>query len=71
MPSYDLLCSDCGHKFSVFCSISNREQQRCPECDSPNIKTRFTAVNVGGSSKGSGTSSAGAGFQMPKTSGFG
>ncbi|MZQ98911.1 MAG: zinc ribbon domain-containing protein [Acidaminobacter sp.] len=71
MPSYDLLCSDCGHKFSVFCSISSREQQRCPECNSSQIKTRYTAVNVGGSSKGSGLNGSGSGFSMPKTSGFG
>lgn len=68
MPSYDLLCSDCSHKFSVFCSISAKDQQRCPSCDSPNIKTRFTTVNVSGAgNKGGGSPS----FSAPRTTGFG
>lgn len=71
MPSYDLICSDCGHKFSVFCSISAREQQHCPECDSRKINTRFTAVNVGSGGKSSGASTGSSAFSMPKTSGFG
>lgn len=25
MPSYDLMCEDCGCKFSVFCSISDKK----------------------------------------------
>ncbi|SCZ81330.1 FmdB family zinc ribbon protein [Acidaminobacter hydrogenoformans] len=70
MPSYDLLCSDCGHKFSVFCSISAKDQQRCPSCDSPNIKTRFTAVNVSGTGSKSGSNSSSS-FSAPRTTGFG
>ena len=46
MPTYDLVCADCGSEFSVFCSISKKDEQRCPECDSPNLKTRFTKVNI-------------------------
>ncbi|MDA8229287.1 MAG: zinc ribbon domain-containing protein [Desulfitobacterium hafniense] len=61
MPSYDLVCEKCGHKFSVFCSISQKENQKCPECDSNDISQRFTTVNIGGKSSGSscGTSSFG------------
>ncbi|MDQ7095113.1 zinc ribbon domain-containing protein [Desulfosporosinus sp. PR] len=55
MPSYDMLCQECGHKFSVFCTISQKERQVCPQCQSSKISQRFTSVNIGGS-KGSGGS---------------
>lgn len=60
MPSYDLVCQECGHKFSVFCSISQKEKQTCPACGSGKVGTRFTAVNIGGG-KSSGGSSSGSG----------
>ena len=50
MPSYDLVCNECGHKFSVFCSISKKDEQVCPECGSEKVSQRFTAVNIGGGS---------------------
>jgi len=62
MPTYDLVCNACGHKFSVFCSISKKDEQVCPECGSAKVSQRFTAVNIGGSSSlstGLGTSSCG------------
>ncbi|MHB8126726.1 MAG: FmdB family zinc ribbon protein [Desulfitobacteriaceae bacterium] len=46
MPSYDLVCQECGHKFSVFCSISKKEQQLCAQCGSGKILQRFTTVNI-------------------------
>lgn len=46
MPSYDLVCQTCKHKFSVFCTISQKDQQSCPICGGKQIKQRFTAVNV-------------------------
>ncbi|WP_425802456.1 FmdB family zinc ribbon protein [Desulfitobacterium sp. Sab5] len=68
MPSYDLICQECGHKFSVFCSISQKDQQICPQCKSQKISQRFTAVNIGGSKTSGSTSSAGA---PVRSSGFG
>lgn len=67
MPSYDLVCKDCGQKFSVFCSISAKDKQICPKCTSTDISQRFTAVNIGGSRSGntvssSSISSSGSGF---------
>ena len=56
MPSYDLVCQSCTHKFSVFCSMSQKDQQVCPECGSDQIKQRFTTVNVLGKSSGGGSS---------------
>ncbi|MEA4900773.1 zinc ribbon domain-containing protein [Desulfitobacterium sp.] len=66
MPSYDMICQVCGHKFSVFCSISQKDQQKCPQCESPKVNQRFTAVNIGGSKA---TGSAGA--APVRSSGFG
>jgi len=67
MPTYDLVCRDCGHKFSVFCSISQKDKQKCPQCASDKVEQRFTAVTIGGSSSSSGSSSSGS----CATSGFG
>lgn len=52
MPSYDLVCNGCGHKFSVFCSISQKDQQTCPQCGSKEVGQRFTSVNIGGGKSG-------------------
>ncbi|WP_240983698.1 FmdB family zinc ribbon protein [Acididesulfobacillus acetoxydans] len=49
MPTYDLVCKDCEHRFSVFCSISQKDKQVCPQCGSSEVEQRFTAVNIGGS----------------------
>lgn len=51
MPSYDLQCQDCGHKFSVFCSIRDKEQQKCPQCQGDKLQNIFSNVNIGGKSK--------------------
>lgn len=56
MPSYDLVCQTCTHKFSIFCSMSQKDHQVCPECGSDQIKQRFTTVNIVGKSAGGGSS---------------
>lgn len=58
MPSYDLVCQECGHKFSVFCSISQKDQQKCPQCESSKVNQRFTTVNIGGGKSNSSVSGA-------------
>ncbi|SHI50253.1 FmdB family zinc ribbon protein [Desulfosporosinus lacus] len=58
MPSYDLVCQSCGHKFSIFCTISQKDQQSCPICGGDQIKQRFTTVNVMGSSGDKGSQGA-------------
>lgn len=59
MPSYDLRCEECNHSFSVFCSISAKDQQKCPKCGSKKISQRFTSVNIGSGRSGNTGSSAG------------
>lgn len=58
MPTYDMICQECEHKFSVFCSISQKEHQTCPQCGSTKVSQRFTQVNIGGSGKSGGDSGA-------------
>ena len=52
MPSYDLVCQMCAHKFEVFCSISQKDHQQCPECGGDKLQQRLTTVNVIGKSSG-------------------
>lgn len=32
MPTYDYECSDCGHSFEAFQSMSDEPLSTCPEC---------------------------------------
>ena len=32
MPIYDFKCKQCGHRFELFTSISQRAQAVCPKC---------------------------------------
>ena len=41
MPTFDFECLECGHRFSDFVSIKDKEKVRCPECQSK-VKQRFT-----------------------------
>ncbi|KGP75609.1 regulatory protein [Desulfosporosinus sp. Tol-M] len=69
MPSYDMVCQECGHKFFVFCTISQKDQKVCPECESPKVSQRFTTVNIIGS-RNSGGVSGGVSSEPAKSCGF-
>ncbi|MHB1166960.1 MAG: zinc ribbon domain-containing protein [Carboxydocellales bacterium] len=32
MPTYDFVCTDCQHKFTVRVPIAGREKVTCPQC---------------------------------------
>ncbi len=32
MPTYDYECSDCGHRWELFQSITAKPKRKCPEC---------------------------------------
>ena len=32
MPTYDYRCSNCGHEFELFQSMSESAKKKCPEC---------------------------------------
>jgi putative FmdB family regulatory protein len=44
MPTYDYLCSQCGHEFTRIMSISEYEAVKvtCPKCNSPEVKQQMT-----------------------------
>lgn len=41
MPTFDFRCSDCGHEFSEFVSIKEKDKVCCPKCKG-NVKQLFT-----------------------------
>ena len=65
MPSYDLVCQGCAHKFEVFCSISQKDDQKCPECGGDKLKQRITTVNVVGGKSSAGSRGSGASNAAP------
>ena len=46
MPFYDLKCDDCGHVFNLYCSMTERTNQECPECKSKNNQTHFQSSSA-------------------------
>ena len=52
MPTYDYECSDCGHAFEAFHSMSAEPLSACPEC-SGTVK-RLIGAGAGILFKGSG-----------------
>ena len=32
MPVYDFKCTQCGHRFDLFCAMSSRDEAVCPKC---------------------------------------
>ena len=51
MPTYEYLCSDCGHDFEIRQSMSDDALTVCPECGG-NLRKQFGSVGV--TFKGSG-----------------
>ena len=53
MPTYDYQCSNCGHKFEKFQSMSSAPVRKCPECGK-NTAKRLIGTGAGLIFKGSG-----------------
>lgn len=56
MPTYDFKCLECGHLFSEFVAIRDKEKVRCPVCGGK-VSQRFTGflyARKGGESGASG-----------------
>ena len=65
MPTYDYRCLSCDHKFHVLVSIKEKENVRCPVCESDQISQVFSGagISVGNSDESSsGCGSGGWGF---------
>ncbi len=53
MPTYDYLCSNCGHKFENFQPITARPLRKCPKCSKMRLQ-RLIGAGAGIIFKGSG-----------------
>ncbi len=41
MPTYDYVCSSCGHEFETFQSIKAASLEDCPACNKPRLKRQI------------------------------
>jgi putative FmdB family regulatory protein len=53
MPTYDYVCSACGHRFEEFQSMTSKPLRSCPECKKPALE-RLIGAGAGVIFKGSG-----------------
>ena len=53
MPTYDYECTECGHTFDAFQSMSDAPLESCPECGKPTLR-RLIGGGMGVIFKGSG-----------------
>jgi putative FmdB family regulatory protein len=53
MPTYDYVCSKCGHAFEHFQSINSEPLKKCPKCGKNTVK-RQLGTGAGLLFKGSG-----------------
>lgn len=42
MPTYDYLCSSCGHQFDRFESITAKPNKACPQCKKKKAERRIS-----------------------------
>ena len=62
MPSYDLICDDCEHRFEAFRQGFLREEDRvCPECGATAARQLFTGFVTARPSRGAPTTTVVAG----------
>ena len=45
MPTYEYVCTECGHTFEQFQSFTDDALRHCPECDG-RLRKLFNAVGV-------------------------
>src|SRR5262245_44092632 len=53
MPTYDYVCSGCGHRFEEFQSIAAEPLRKCPQCKKAKLE-RLIGAGAGVIFKGSG-----------------
>jgi putative FmdB family regulatory protein len=53
MPTYEYECTDCGHEFETFQSITAKPIRKCPECGKRKVE-RLISGGAGLLFKGSG-----------------
>ena len=53
MPTYGYVCTECGHEFEEFQSISAEPLKKCPQCEKEALRRRI-GTGAGVIFKGSG-----------------
>jgi putative FmdB family regulatory protein len=53
VPTYEYLCSACGHRFDHFQAMRDKRLRKCPECAKPALE-RLIGAGAGIVFKGSG-----------------
>ncbi len=48
MPIFEYKCRDCGNKFDLLISNSDKKNVRCPECSSTKVEQQLSLFNTGG-----------------------
>ncbi|MGI5911501.1 MAG: FmdB family zinc ribbon protein [Syntrophomonadaceae bacterium] len=48
MPIFDFACSNCGNKFDLMISNSEKNKVKCPKCNSQDVKQLLAQFNTGG-----------------------
>ncbi len=48
MPSYEFICTECNHRFTLTMSVAEYEKRssECPKCNSKNVKRAITPFSV-------------------------
>ena len=59
MPIYDFRCTQCGHRFELMRSISNRDGVTCPKCGGSVARVYEGRWALGKSAGGGGCSCGG------------
>lgn len=58
MPTYDFKCLECGHLFSEFVALKDKDKVRCPVCGGK-VSQRFTGFLYVRKGKGEGSGTSG------------
>lgn len=65
MPTYEFVCKSCNNRFSLFTTVSGRDQVCCPKCAGNDLQQMYKGVRF---AKGGAYSDVGPG-SVPFSSG--
>ncbi len=73
MATYDFICKECGHSFTVSVPISEKDTVTCPECGHKNLRQDYSGhiLVKAGAKGGSGSSASADTGSSCGSSGFG
>jgi len=52
LPLYEFVCRKCGEEFTTRMSMSEREQAKCPQCASDQLKQKWGGNFIVGGGRG-------------------